>query len=132
MVKRESQLLLNFLKVRLIINGCDIYDLERNVPVAIPVTGSKSEIVATDGYHYTKQVEIGYKRIHLSYLKIVCAIDNDRLLAGLILVVLFYAIGMTSGILFIRLLSFLPILYFLYLFYIRRKDFIQIKAYFRI
>lgn len=131
-MKRESQLLLNFLKVRLIINGCDIYDLKKNVPVAIPVTGSKSDIVATDGYHFTNPVQIGYKRIHTYFLKIDCAIDNDRLLAGLILLVLFYSIGMTSGILFIRLLSFLPIFYFLYLFYIRRKDFIKIKAYIRI
>ena len=124
--------MLNFLKVRLIIDGHHIYDLKKNTPVAIPVTGAKSDIVATDGFHYTNRIEIGYKRIHTYYLKIDCALDNDKLLAGIILLVLLYAIGMTSGILFIRLLSFIPILYFLYIYYIRRKDFIKVKAYIRI
>jgi len=42
--------------------------------------------------------------------------------------VLFYLMGFVTGIFFLKLVSLFPVLYFLFLYYINRKEFIQIQA----
>jgi hypothetical protein len=56
-----------------------------------------------------------------------CAIDDNLIAAGFVLMALLYAAGLTSDILFLKLLSFLPVIYFLYEYYLNRKDFIQLR-----
>src|SRR5690606_39591916 len=60
------------------------------------------------------------------YFKVVCIIDDMQLLAGSLLLVVLYLLGFFTGVFILKLISFLPILYFLFLYYINRKDFIQI------
>ncbi len=112
----------------MIANGNQIYELEKNHSVLIPFFSDYPTIVVTDGFHYTKPVKIKYHQKHTYFLTVVCAIDDNRLAAGTILTILLYSIGFTSGSLFLRLLSFVPLIYFLYLYYINRKDFIQVKS----
>jgi hypothetical protein len=121
-------LLLNFSKVRAIVNGSAIYQLEKNRSVVIAFATNRSTLVITDGYHYTKPLQITHQPKQVNYFTVVCAIDDDRLLAGAIVTTLLFLVGLTSGILFIRLISFVPIIYFLYLYYINRNNFIQVKA----
>jgi hypothetical protein len=118
---------LNFLKLRVIINGKKIYQLDKKGTVAIALTENRPNIVVTDGFHYTKPVEVIFKHMNVYYLQIVCAINDDQLLAAIIIMVLSGAVGIISGILVMKLVAFLPILYFLYLYYINRKEFIKIK-----
>jgi hypothetical protein len=66
--------------------------------------------------------------LHVYYFKIICAIDDTQLLAGSGVLILFYFMGLVSGILILKLVSLFPILYFLFLYYINRKEFIQIQA----
>ena len=127
-VTLSQALLLKFFKIRVIANGNQIYQLEKDRSVTIPFTTNRPIIVVTDGFHYTKPLEIAYHHKHTYFLTVVCAIDDNRLAAGAILTALFYAIGFTSDIALIRFMSFIPLIYFVYLYYINRKNFIQIKA----
>jgi len=120
-------LLLNFLRIRVIVNGKDIYHLTRGRPAVIPLTHNNSKIVASDGYHITKPVELVFGNSSTYYFRVVCPITNDKILAGLILLVLLYLVGLLSNIFILKILCFIPILYFLYLYYINRKEFIQIR-----
>jgi hypothetical protein len=126
-VIRENQLLLNILKVRVIVNGTHIYALSRERPVVIPLAQNYSELVASDGYHFTKPLEVAFHHMHTYHFKIVCAIDDNQIATGALMLVLFYMVGLISGVLLLKILSFLPILYFLYIYYINRKEFIQIR-----
>ena len=128
MITRKSQLLINFLNIRVIVNGKDIYTLPPDMPVIIPLSEKKVKLVATDGFHITKPLELNYHLPHTYYLKVVCAIDNNLLLTGVVLLLLFSMVGLISEIPFLRALSFVPILYFLFIYYIKRKEFIQIKV----
>jgi hypothetical protein len=96
--------------------------------VIISVEKNNPKVVVTDGYHFTKPLELVYHHLHTYYFKIVCAIDDTQLLAGFGLLVLFYLLGFATGIFILKLLSLFPILYFLFLYYINRKEFIQITA----
>lgn len=86
------------------------------------------KIVLTDGFHITKPLEIVFHHIHTYYFRVACVIDNFQLAAGIAATIIIYLFGLLTGFFIIKLLSFFPILYFLFFFYIRRKDFLQIHA----
>jgi hypothetical protein len=120
--------LLSFLKIRVIVNGKDIYPLTSNKPVVITVDRNNPKIVVTDGFHFTKPLELVYHHLNTYYFKVVCAIGDFQLIAGLFFLTFFYLIGFYSGLFVVKLLSFLPLLYILFLYYINRKEFLQLTA----
>ncbi len=119
-------MLLNFLNLRAVVDGTEIYPLSVKSPVVITVMHNNPRVVITDGYHITKPVELVYHHLDTYYFKVICVIDNVQLLAGACLLIVLYLIGLYSGILVIKLASFLPVLYFLFYYYINRKDFLEI------
>jgi hypothetical protein len=127
-ITRKKQILLSFLNIRVIINGNEIYPVKQGQRVVISVDSNHPKVVVTDGYHFTKPLELVYHHLHTYYFKIVCAIDDTQLLAGCCVLVLFYLMGFVTGIFVLKFLSLFPILYFLFLYYINRKEFIQIQA----
>ena len=127
MITRESQFLINFLNIRVIVNGNDIYTLIPQKPVLIPLATNSAKLVATDGFHYTKTLELAFPFPKTYHVKVECAIDNNLLITGVVLLVILAFVGLVSDVVFLRLLSFVPVLYFLFLYYIKRKEFIQIR-----
>jgi hypothetical protein len=127
-ITRKKQILLSFLNIRVIINGVEIYPVKQGQRVVISLESNNPKVVVTDGYHFTKPLELVYHHLHTYYFKIVCAIDDTQLLAGCCVLVLFYLMGFATGIFILKLLSLFPILYFLFLYYVNRKEFIQIQA----
>ena len=61
------------------------------------------------------------------YFTIACAIEDAQLLFGFGITAVLYGMGFTSGIVFLQLLSIVPILYLLFIYYINRKEFIRIR-----
>ena len=120
-------MLLRFLKIRVIVDGMVIYPLERGKPIVVSLKAARPRIVVTDGYHYTKPLELALQNLHVHYYKVVCTIEDDQLIFGVILLVLFYFAGLTSDLLFLKILSFMPIVYFLLIYYRDRASFLQLK-----
>jgi hypothetical protein len=110
-----------------VINGHFIYALVKNKPVVIDMPTNPCKVVVTDGFHITTPVELTYSPKHTRFFTIVCVIEDAQLLFGFAIVAILYAMGTTSGIIFFQLLSIVPVLYFLFLYYINRKKFIQIR-----
>lgn len=119
---------MSFLNIRAIINGKEIYPLPGNKPIAIGLDENNAKVVITDGYHFTPPLELVYHHIHTYYFKVVCAIDDFQLAAGCAFIFITYIIGMFSGIFFLKAISFFPIFYFLFLFYINKKEFLQLRV----
>lgn len=124
---QKNHLLLRFLRLRLIVNGTYIYSLVKNKPIIVSIPTNPSKIVVTDGFHITKPLEVTYSHTRTYYFKIVCGIENDQLLVGAIIAALVYMMGATSGMIILQILSMSPVIYFLFLYYIKRKEFIQIR-----
>jgi cobalamin biosynthesis protein CobD/CbiB len=118
--------LINFLKIRAVVNGKEIYSLPTNKPVIITVTENNPKVVITDGYHVAKPIELVYHHLHTYYFKVICVIDNMQLLAGFFLLIVLFLIGFFTGIFVIKMASFLPVFYFLFFYYVNRKEFLQI------
>lgn len=126
MITRKNQVLLNFLRVKAVVNGTEIYALTINKPEVITVMENNPKVVITDGYHITKPLELVYHHLNTYYFKVICVIDNIQLFAGCLLLVVLYLIGLYTGIFLIKLSSILPVLYFLFFYYVNRKEFLQI------
>lgn len=126
-ITRKSSLLLNLFNVRVVVDGCKIYQLDKDSSVVIGCSNSRPRIVVTNGFHHSPCFEVMYNQMQVYYFNVVCALDDNLLAAGSLLLILLYIAGLTSGILLLKVISFLPILYFLYVYYINRKEFIQIR-----
>ena len=127
MVVQKDQLLLRFLKLRVVVNGHYIYPLAKDRPIVIEMPTNPARLVVTDGFHITDPVELRYSSGNSQFFKIVCAIEDEQLLVGFVLIAAFYIVGATSDLALLQLLGMVPIFYFLFLYYIRRRAFIQIR-----
>jgi hypothetical protein len=125
-IRRTNQVLLSFLKIRVIVNNTDIYPLQNDQPVVIPVDINYPRIVVTDGFHFTKPLELVYEEPSYYRFDVSCAINDLQLLAGGFFLVLFYLLGFLTGFFILKLISFVPIVLFLFFYYINRKEFIRI------
>lgn len=104
-----------------------IYMLNKNKPVVITLDTNPSKLVATDGYHITPPVQITYTPQRRHYYTIKCVIENDVLIGGGLFMLLLFFMGLSSGFIILLLLSITPIFLLLFLYYIKRKEFIQIR-----
>lgn len=119
-------MLLSFLKVRVIVNNKEIYPLADTRPIIIPVDTSNPKVVVTDGYHCSRPLELVYQEPSYYKFSVVCAIDDLQLACGSFMLVLFYLAGFATDLFFLKLISFVPILIFLFLYYINRRRFIRL------
>lgn len=125
-IARKKQILFSFLKLRAIINGREIYPLSVEQPVVIPVSRNNPRIVITDGYHITKPLKLVYKEIPIYCFRVDCAISNTQVIAGFILLAALFIAGFVTGFLLFKVLSFLPIIYLVFFYYLNRKEFIRL------
>jgi hypothetical protein len=109
-----------------VVNGMHIYNLKKGKPVIVTMPTNPSKIVVTDGFHITAPIQITYTPQRTHYFKIACIVENDVLVGGAVLMTLLFFMGLSSGFLFLQLLSVTPVLYLLFLYYIRRREFIRI------
>ena len=117
-------MLLSFLNIRVIVNGKEIYPLLNTRPVVIPVPENNPKIVVTDGYHITKPLKLVYKDVPVCCFKISCAISDRQLLFGFLALAILYLTGMFTGIMPIKIFSFLPLIYLVMFYYLNRKEFL--------
>jgi len=83
-------------------------------------------MVITDGYHITKPMDLVYTVKPVRYFTVACAVEDEQLLFGFLMTAALYGMGFTSGFIILQLLSMIPVIYLLFIYYINRKDFIKI------
>jgi len=126
-IRRANQVLLSFLKVQVIVNNKEIYPLVNDKPVLIEADNDLVKIVVSDGFHFTKPIELKYSQPSFYHFKIVSPVNDLQLLGGAFIMFFFYLLGFITGILLMKLLSFVPIILLLVIYYVNRKSFIQIR-----
>jgi hypothetical protein len=118
--------LLSFLKIRAVVNGKEIYPLLNTKPVVIPVEENNPKVVVTDGYHITKPLKLVYQDMPIYCFKVSCAISDLQLFGGFIVLAILYLTGMFTGIMPIKVFSFLPLIYLVTFYYLNRKEFLRL------
>ena len=125
-IQRKNQVLLSFLKIRAIVNGREIYPLLNTKPVVIPVEKNHPKVVVTDGYHFTRPLKLVYKDMNIYCFKVSCGISDLQLLFGFIALMVFYVSGLYTGLLILKVASFIPLVYLLFYYYLNREQFIRL------
>ena len=92
----------------------------------IALTDDHPNIVVTDGFHITKPLGLSLKEPSYYQFKVACAISDEQLLGGFFVLAVFYLLGFFTGLLVLKILSFTPILLFLFWYYIQRKNFLRL------
>ena len=108
-------------------NDHDIYEFREKRPVIIPGNGNAMKLVVTNGFHSSRVVTIKH-RPGFHFYEVESFIDNIQLLTGLVMVFLFFGIFIFTGSFLFMLFANAPIFIVLFIFYIRRKDFIQVHV----
>ncbi len=80
----------------------------------------------TDGYHFTTPLKLVYNDMHTYCFNVVCAISDKQLLAGFFILAALYLSGLYTGLLVLKVFSFLPVVYLLMFYYLNRRDFIRL------
>jgi hypothetical protein len=112
--------------VKAIVQDHQIYSVEEGKDTIITLSQNHAKLVISDGYHITKPLELVYHHIHTYYFHVDCILSNTQLFYGGFLMAVSGLLGLFTGSLFFQLLSFVPLLYLLYIYYINRSDFIQL------
>ena len=110
-----------------IVDNKQIYPLYNDQPVIIEVQDNHTKIVVSDGFHFTKPIELNYSQPSFYYFKVVSPVNDLQLLGGAFVMIFFYLLGFVTGLLLIKLISFIPIFLLLAIYYFNRKSFIQLK-----
>jgi hypothetical protein len=126
-IRRANQVLLSFLRVQVIVNNKEIYPLLNDKPVLIEADNNLIKIVVSDGFHFTKPIELKYSQPSYYHFKIVSPVNDLQLLGGAFVMFFFYLLGFITGILLMKLLSFAPIILLLIIYYLNRKSFIHVR-----
>lgn len=119
--------MLRFLKLRAIIDNKDIYPLPNRKRIIIPVEKSNFNIVITDGFHITKPLRLSYDQPGYFNFEVTCIVDDLALLGGAFILIVFYLLGLFTGFLILKVLSFLPVIFVLFFYYINRKHFLKLN-----
>jgi len=85
------------------------------------------KLVVTNGFHYSRVVTVKCKP-GFHFYEVESFIDNIQLLTGLVMTFLFFGIYIFSGAILFMIFANVPLLMMLFIFYIRRKDFIQVHV----
>jgi hypothetical protein len=125
-IKRTNQFMLSFGSVRVIVNNKEIYPLSNDQPVIIPVDINFPKVIVTDGFHYSKPLELVYEEPSYYKFKVECVINDLQLLGGFFILSLFYLAGFFTDLFILKLVSFIPLIVFLFYYYINRKRFIKL------
>jgi hypothetical protein len=121
-------LLLNLLDLRVIVNDRLIYHIKPGASLSLSINAPQQvTMVFTNGFHITPRLQVPLLPGKKARLFVGCLLDDDMLLAGGLLTALFIAVGLVSNLLAAKFFSFGPVLYGLYLFYLKRKLFLQVK-----
>ncbi|MBK7560827.1 MAG: hypothetical protein IPP43_12445 [Chitinophagaceae bacterium] len=67
-----------------------------------------------------------YNDLPVYCFKVVCAISDKQLVAGFLLLSGLYLSGFYTGILALKVFSFLPVIYLVLFYYLNRKEFLRL------
>ena len=115
------------LKLWVIVNDINLYELAEEQPLPLLQQLLPVKITAKNGFHFSKPVYITRHSAAPVYIAVGCNTDNGKLGGCLLISVFLFIIFFATGLYFFMLLANLPLLYIIYLFFLKPKEFITIE-----
>jgi hypothetical protein len=124
-ILRHRHLMLRVLDLRVVVNGTNIFECRERQPLVIEGTEPGTTLLVTNGFHYSRELVVPHKP-GTHFFEVESFIDDLQLITGLLMVALFFATYILTGVRLFLFLANAPVLVFLFFFYIKRNSFIQV------
>jgi len=115
------------LKLYVVVNDNHIYQLNEQEPLVLDEHDLPVKLVAKNGFHFSKPAHIKRHNADKILIGVGCKADNGTLWGGIGFSLLFFIIFFASGLYVVLLLANLPLLYLVYKFFLKPKEFITIE-----
>jgi hypothetical protein len=125
-ILRERQLLLRVLKLYVVVNDTHIYELNEQQPVIIENEQLPIKVTAKNGFHFSQLLTIDDNKSSVLLLGVGCQVDNGKFLGSAFLSVWLFIIFFATTNYAILVLANLPILYIMYYFFWKPKEFLKV------
>lgn len=125
-ILRQRQLLMRVLKLWVIVDDKNIYDLSEGKPLLIAPEKLPMKIIAQNGYHSSKPFYINNNSGKPLYLKIGCNADNEQFWGSIILSLFFFILFFITSLWFVLFVANIPLVFLIYRFFFKHKEFITI------
>jgi hypothetical protein len=110
-----------------VINDTQLYELIEQQPLLINADQLPVKITAKNGFHFSKPFFVTQQFNGPLYIDIGCEADNSRLWGGVLISAILFAIFFATHVYIFMLLANFPLLYLVYKFFLRPKEFITIE-----
>lgn len=115
------------LKLYIVVNDSEFYELIEERPLLIECKNLPVKIMAKNGFHFSKPFYIRKPFHSPLYIDVGCEADNGRLWGAVLLSTLLFIIFMATGLHIFLLLANGPLLFIIYKFYAKPKEFLSIE-----
>lgn len=110
-----------------VVNDKNIYELVEQQPLIIENQKLPVKILAKNGFHFSKPLTITKDNSNIVLLGVGCKADNGRFWGGIILSLWLFMIFFITKFYIALILANLPLLYLMYHFFWKPKEFITIE-----
>jgi hypothetical protein len=125
-VLRQRQLLMRVLKLWIVVDDRNMYDLIEERPLMIEADYSLTKIVAQNGYHSSKPLYIKKNNDQPICIEVGCKANNTKLWVSLLLSFLLFATFVITHFAVFLVLANVPFLFLMYCFFFKHEEFITI------
>ncbi|MBP6432154.1 MAG: hypothetical protein KA319_10330 [Ferruginibacter sp.] len=115
------------LKLYVVVNDTHIYELNEQQPVVIEQEKLPIKVTAKNGFHFSELLTIESNISSVILLGVGCKVDNGELIGCLFLSVWLFIIYFAIHNYAILALANLPILYLMYFFFWKPKQFLHVR-----
>ena len=118
--------MLRYSTVRLIVNEDQIIELPRNKPMLVRVQENHPSVVLTDGFHFTAPKSFNFEGPGYFNLDVSNRLSDENLIKGAVVAAFMYTMSLASGMLGFFILSIIPFLRGIWIFYFDKKKFLRL------
>jgi len=119
--------LLRVLTLWVVVNDHDLYELKEQSPLIIPADKLPVKIIVKNGFHLSKSFIITQPLKENFFIDIGCEADNERLWGSILTSFLLFVVFNATKLQVFLIMANLPLLYLVYKFFLRPKEFITIE-----
>jgi hypothetical protein len=110
-----------------VVNDHDLYELKEQSPLIIPADKLPVKIIVKNGFHLSKPFVITQPLTENYFVDIGCEADNERLWGSILTSTLLFVVFNATKLQVFLVMANLPLLYLVYKFFLRPKEFITVE-----
>lgn len=120
-------MLLRVLKLYVVVNDKNIYELNEQQPLIIENEKLPMNITAKNGFHFSNPLTIKQTTTAITFVGIGCKADNGRFWGSILLSTWLFILFFATQLYLILFFANLPLLFLIIPFFWKPKDFITLK-----